>query len=39
MVLYKPTALVAGTLEMAGIAAILPVFDDMDAASAAAIAS
>ena len=39
LVLYKPTALVAGTLDMAGIAAILPVFDDMDAASAAAIAS
>ena len=39
LVLYKPTALVAGTLDMAGISAILPVFDDLGAASAAATAS
>ncbi len=35
LVLYKPTELVAGTLELAGINAILPVFHDMSAASAA----
>lgn len=36
LVLFKPTELVAGTLELAGITAILPVFHDMGAAQAAA---
>ncbi|MEQ1772934.1 MAG: STAS domain-containing protein [Burkholderiales bacterium] len=39
LVLFQPTALVAGTLELAGITDILPVFDDIGAASAAVRAS
>lgn len=39
MVLFKPIALVADTLEMAGILAILPVFHDLRAASAAVTAN
>ena len=39
LVLFKPIELVANTLEVAGITAILPIFHDMDAASAAATAS
>jgi anti-sigma B factor antagonist len=39
LVLFKPIELVANTLELAGITAILPIFHDMDAASAAATGS
>ena len=35
LVLFKPTPLVAGVLEMAGIADLIPVFHDLDAARAA----
>jgi anti-anti-sigma factor len=39
LVLLKPTELVAGTLELAGITAILPVFQDIGAARTAVTAN